>query len=180
MKFLIWPFRIIILLYFFYKVYLAYWTLYVSDRLGLNANPGTMSGTYVGFILIAFIFGAFCFYQIRQSIIEIRHITATKKIRFRLLSIIFSIIFFTLSATSIVNLDFSQIEILDYLIEFYTLFTLVAFLSSIIVTMEDINLYRELRQKSRLFSLNRNQDKTNTLDEFSFDANINSEKDAEK
>ena len=147
MKFPVWPLRILILIYFFYKMFLSdpsgpFTGLFEFE----GKSAGRIAGETLAYLLFFATFGLFYFYQISQGLIEMKGGTEIKKIRFRMFSIVFSIIFFFLFGLSLINVNFPEIEIVSYLIELYTLFTLIAIIASIKVIVTDIKLYRAARQ----------------------------------
>jgi drug/metabolite transporter (DMT)-like permease len=109
------------------------------------------TGELVGFVFVNVLFGlifiAFIIYQLRQSVSEIRQSTP-KKDRLRLISVIWSLLFFPMVFMSLfnVNLEISNTSITSYLIEFYTLSTIVGVTAGILVVIKDIRLLKQLRK----------------------------------
>ncbi|MGB0868396.1 MAG: hypothetical protein ACPGSD_02255 [Flavobacteriales bacterium] len=141
-------FRIITVLYFIYKMVFADpnsdWSrLFDID----NSSIGAMVGDIFIKVLFGLIFIAFILYQLRQSVSDFKQSTL-KKDRLRLISIIWSLLFYPLALISIinVNLEITNTSFTSYLIEFYTLSTVIGVTTGIIILIKDIQIQKELKK----------------------------------
>ncbi|GAB5530466.1 MAG: hypothetical protein Roseis3KO_22430 [Roseivirga sp.] len=139
--------RVIAILYFIYKMAFSDPSLNWSSLLDFdNSSPGVMAGDIFIKLLFGLIFIAFILYQLRQAALGLKQITP-KKDRLRLISIIWSFLFFPMALISLfnVNLEFDNTSITSYLIEFYTISTVVGVTAGIIITIKDIQTLKQLR-----------------------------------
>lgn len=139
--------RIIAVLYFIYKMAFSDPNLNWNRLLDFdNSSSGAMAGDIFIKVLFGLIFIAFILYQLRQSASDFKQITA-KKDRLRLISIIWSFLFFPMALISLFNVDLEigNISITSYLIEFYTISTVVGVTAGIIIMIKDIQILRQLR-----------------------------------
>lgn len=147
MKFPVWPLRFLILIYFFYKMFVSNPPNPFASMVTFEGKaPGEIAGEMVVVLLFTFLFSLFYFYQISQGLIDMKGSIEVRKVRFRLFSIVFSIIFFSLAGLSLVNVDFSNIDIVDYSLELYTIFTFISVIASVVVIANDIKLFREFKR----------------------------------
>lgn len=114
----------------------------------------TSAGAFAGDLFFRVFFGfvilAFLFYQVRQGFSELnRH--EPRRIRFRGLSIIWSLLFYPTAASSLFNisLDLAQITLFHYLLEFYTVATIFGVTASIFVIVEDTRIFFRLRKRRK-------------------------------
>ena len=140
--------RIIAVLYFIYKVVFSDPNLDWNSLFDFNTSS---AGELVGDIFIRVFFGlifiAFVLYQLRQSVSDLKRISP-KKDRLRLTSVIFSFLFFPLALFSLfnVNLEYDNTSITSYLLEFYTISTIIGVTAGIFVLIKDIQILRQLRK----------------------------------
>lgn len=140
--------RTIAVLYFIYKMAFSDPNLDWSKLIEFdNSSTGTLVGNIFIKVVFGFIFIAFLIYQFRQAKAEFSQ-TANRKDKLRLLSIVWSTLFYVLAALSIVNvnLDHDNISVIDYLTEFYTVSTIVGVITGIIVTIRDIKIFAQRRK----------------------------------
>lgn len=139
--------RIIAVLYFIYKIAISDPNLNWRRLLDFdNSSAGSMAGDIFIKVFFGLIFIAFILYQLRQSASDFKEITP-KKDRLRLISIIWSFLFFTIALMSLfnVNLEIDNTSITSYLIEFYTISTVVGVTAGIIIMIKDIQILKQLR-----------------------------------
>lgn len=139
--------RIIAILYFFYKMAFSDPNLNWSKLLDFdNSSTGAMAGDIFIKVLFGLIFIAFILYQLRQFTADFKQIKP-KKDRLRLISIIWSFLFFPMALMSLfnVNLENDNTSITNYLLEFYTMSTAIGVTAGIIIMIKDIQILKQLR-----------------------------------
>jgi len=153
MKFEKWQFRIVILGYIIYKMLLSsplpsFSSIFRLEELNQKTGggyAGHITGTIIVITLFSFLFGTFFFYHIKQGISEFKNEKVYLKRRFRLISILFTSIFFLVAGLSLFNTGSQDITILLKLnswLDFYTIFTLVSTMTAFFIVFSDIKIYR--------------------------------------
>ncbi len=112
-----------------------------------GSSAGRMTGDIVAKMVFGFIFVSFILYQFRQAKSEFRQ-QASSKDRLRLLSMIWSLIFYPVAAASLFNIHFKvdNSNFIDYLTNFYTVSTLIGVAAGAIVIIRDIKIFRGLKK----------------------------------
>lgn len=144
--------RIIAVLYFIYKMAFSDPNLNWSKLLEFdNSSPGAMTGDIFIKVVFGFVFIAFLVYQTKQAVSEFRQ-KASEKSRLRLISIIWSFMFYPVAFKSLfnVNLEIYNTSITDYLFEFYTVSTIIGVTAGIIVIIRDIKILRRRRKNKKV------------------------------
>jgi len=140
--------RIIAVLYFIYKMAFSDPNLNWSKLLDIDtSSPGAMAGDIFSKVLFGLIFITFVLYQFRQTISDFRQIKPRKD-KLRLVSVIWSLLFFPISLLSLFNViqEIDSTSIASYLMEFYTISTLVGVTAGIIILIKNIQIRRQLRK----------------------------------
>ena len=145
--------RIILVGYVIYKMFLV---LFFPKILLTNLeekSAGEITGGLLVLLLFIVIFILYFIYQLKCIIVELNgKYSDGKNNRLRLFSIFFSIAFFTLSAVSLFNVRLEDVTLTMYLAEFYTVFTVIAVVSSAFVGKRDILNYREFKKANRSYN----------------------------
>ncbi len=140
-------FRIFAVSYFVYKMAFSDPNLHWTKLLELHySSSGEMVGDIFMKIVFGLIFIAFISYQIKQGLLEFKQKTPTKN-RLRLLSIIWSFLFYPLALSSLfnVNLKISNTNLTDYLFEFYTVVTIIGVIAGLVVAIKDITSLTKIK-----------------------------------
>lgn len=147
--------RLLAVLYFIYKMAFSdpnfHWNqLFEID----NSSSGAMVGDVFVKILLGFIFISFIYYQLKQAISEFKQ-TRPKKERLRLISLIWSFLFFPAVFLSLfnVNLKVDNTSIGEYLMEFYTVSTIIGVIAGITVIINDLGIIRQTRKNKNALPL---------------------------
>lgn len=112
-----------------------------------NSSSGAMAGDLFIKIVFGLIFIAFVVFQLKQAISEFRQ-KEPKKDRFRLVSLIWSFLFYSIALKSLfnVNLKMDQTSIGNYLMEFYSIATIIGVSTGVIVIIRDIQILKQLKK----------------------------------
>lgn len=146
----IWPLRLLLLTYIFYKMFLSGSNDWMMIKELENKDHINISGRVIGHLFFVFgtffLFGLLYFYQIRQILVEVGRSVKPINNKVRMYSIIFASTFFLLSSVSLFNVNLSNTSLVEYLIEFYTVFTSISVTASVIVIVRDIKLFTQERK----------------------------------
>jgi len=140
--------RIIMLCYFVYKMVFANANFKWNSIFELdNSSAGTLTGEIIVKVFFAYVIVAYFIYQTRQMIAEFSK-CEPQKFKFRTLSIIFSNLFFPITALSLFNIsiDFNKSSLISYLLEFYTIATIIGVIAAVLVAIEDVRILLLLRK----------------------------------
>jgi len=144
--------RTIAVLYFIYKMAFSDPNLNWRELIEFdNSSAGRMTGDIFIKVVFGLIFIAFIIYQFRQAKSESRQ-KASSSDRLRLLSIIWSLIFYSLAAASIFNVtpEVSNTSFMNYLTELYTVSTLIGVAAGAFVIIRDIKIFRHLKNNKNV------------------------------
>ena len=141
--------RIVGVLYFIYKMVFSDPTWSIFDLYKLNT---TSAATLLAGIIFYTLFSAFLlgllWYQLRQAKYEYQG-EGLRKDLLRLFSVLWSLVFYPLALWSVlkINLVAAQISLIEYLIEFYTLATLIGSTAGLVALIKDIKIIIALRRR---------------------------------
>jgi hypothetical protein len=145
-----WILRVIILSYFFYKHVFYNPSGSTLRKIDFNQDLTAYAfGEYTALFLVILILSASFYYQIKQGLLEIRYPNTAQRVKFRGLSILVWALSFSLYGYSLINLDFSEIELVEYILYPYHIITFVSILAAIKVVSEDILLFVKVKQNER-------------------------------
>lgn len=140
--------RIVVVLYFIYKMAFSDPNLDWNKITEFNySSQSTLIVDVLLKVLFGFIFISFIIYQYRQAMSEFSQKANTKDM-LRLLSIVWSTLFYFTVTKGVVNVNLAQynVRLIDYLTEFYTASTIVGVIAGIIATTQDIRIMVQIRK----------------------------------
>lgn len=148
--------RVVAISYFIYKMAFSDPNLNWDQLFEIeNSSPGVMTGDILVKVVFGLIFIMYIGYQVMQAISEYRQ-KESKKNPLRLVSIIWSILFYPIVLASLfnVNLEIDNTSIGEYLIEFYTVSTILGVAAAIITLIMDIKILKLIKEKKNPPDLN--------------------------